>query len=65
MKLRCPRNKRHKKFGVTAHVAEDWVVDESGNFLESRQCTEVVHQPDSGDLYTCDICGAEAVKERD
>lgn len=64
MKLTCPKNPEHKQFYVTAHISETWVVDTESNFLEAMDSDgEVVHEPDSGDLYTCTECGAEALKE--
>lgn len=65
MKLVCPKNAAHKKFFVTAHVTEEWIVDENSDWLatvESGSC-DVVHRPDSEDLYTCETCGAEAKKK--
>lgn len=49
------------EFIVSAHVAQDWLVDENGNFLEvTEDCTDVVHQPDDGDVWQCDSCGYAA-----
>lgn len=57
----CPKNKKHKKFLVTAHVTQGWEVDENGNFLKCKQqCEEVTHEPDSNDIWVCAKCGAEA-----
>lgn len=65
LKLTCPANADHTRFTVTAHVTETWVVDAGSNFLfKQGDDGEVVHEPDSGDLYECWICGAEAKKER-
>lgn len=61
MKAVCPNNKEHKRFITVAHIAQDWVVDEYGNFLEvSEDCTETVAFPDSRNTWTCKECGAEA-----
>jgi len=45
-----------------AHVAEDWIVDEHGNFLKTDVCgpSETVHGPDPYNTWTCEICGAVA-----
>ena len=66
MKVTCPKNPNHKRFSVTAHVTEEWVVDEEGNFVESREghSPEVVHEPEVGDLYTCEECHTQAKSER-
>lgn len=67
MKVTCPKDPSHKSFNVTAHVTEDWVVDEQGNFVEISPDNDpqVVHEPDSGDYYTCKECGTDAKAERD
>lgn len=66
MKAICPNNIEHKQFVTTAHVCQDWVVDENGNFLEEENsCVEVTHGPDADNIWTCKICGAEAVVEKD
>lgn len=66
MKAICPNNIEHKQFVTTAHVCQDWVVDENGNFLEEENgCVEVTHGPDVDNIWTCKICGAEAVIEKD
>jgi len=58
MKLSCPKNKRHKRFSTYAHVAQDWEVDEHGEFVECiDSCTQVVHKPDE---FTCLTCGTPA-----
>lgn len=47
-----------KRFIVTAHVAEDWLVDEEGTFLETTQRgVDVVHYPDNNDTWECEKCG--------
>ena len=57
---RCPRCGSHC-FCVTAHVTQDWLVDENGNFLKAlHECGEVTHYPDDDDLWQCGKCGYEA-----
>jgi len=58
----CPNSKKHKKFVTVAHVAEDWLVDEQGNFLDVAQDNyhEVVADPDPANSWICAACGAEA-----
>jgi hypothetical protein len=64
MNIRCPNNPEHHTFAVSAHVAETWKVDRRGNFLEVLEpAVTVVHNPDSGDNYTCCTCGAQASVE--
>jgi len=63
MKAECPNNKDHKQFVTVAHVTEDWVVDENGDFLDvfdGNNC-ETTHGPDPENIWTCLECGAEAV----
>lgn len=57
----CQRNSEHKEFITTAHEVHDWKVDEAGNCIEDLGCTEIAHKPDDGNIWTCAICGAEAV----
>jgi len=60
----CPNNPAHKRFHANAHIVQDWVVDEGGNYIETlHDCSEVTHEPDSEDIWTCAECGAEAIFE--
>lgn len=53
----CPRC-GNKKFNVTAHVCQDWLVDENGEYLETiEDCSQVAHYPDNQDLWECSQCG--------
>jgi len=66
MKIKCPKDPAHNRFGVTAHVTQDWIVDECGQYVGTiKDCLEVTHYPDSEDYYHCMLCGAEAVVEDD
>jgi hypothetical protein len=63
-KLHCPCG--CKKFSVMAHVTEEWIVDEDGEFLERGSCDvgDVTHRPRVGNNdfhFICDECGADAV----
>lgn len=54
---KCPRCGA-MSFCVTAHVAQDWVVDENGSFIKcNNDCLEVVHYPDDDDIWDCNNCG--------
>lgn len=58
---KCPKCGA-KSFCVTAHVTQDWVVDENGVFLQSlNDCVEVTHYPDDYDIFDCNNCGYFAV----
>lgn len=63
MKLTCPRCEGQTRFEVTAHEVHDWIVDEDGDFVEDKGCTEMSHKPDSQDVYSCVNCGADAKVE--
>jgi hypothetical protein len=68
MHLECPKSKRHKRFAVTAHVTEEWIVDPYGDFLKIGGIGDVTHRPDveSDNFYfTCATCGADAVRVKD
>ena len=61
MELACPKC-GSKKFTVVAHVTEEWITDEKGNFLEVHQsCIDVIHKPDKDDCWLCAECGNEAI----
>ena len=48
-------------FCVTAHVTQDWVVDENGDFIKCiNECLEVTHFPDDSDIWDCNNCGYSA-----
>lgn len=47
-------------FFADAHVVQTWVVDSGGHFLEvAEDCSEVTHEPDEDDIWTCQRCGKE------
>lgn len=65
MKVVCPNKDKigHEDafFITTAHVTQEWRVDEEGSFEEViTECLEVTHKPDAGNIWVCDSCGAEA-----
>ena len=66
MKATCPDNPNHKRFITVVHVAENWVVDEEGNFLETHLPDEVetTHGPNPDNTWTCAECGADANVEQ-
>lgn len=63
LKATCPNNPEHKRFHATAHVLQEWIVDEAGEFLEMVEDLEVTHWPCRGNVWSCDICGQEAKVE--
>ena len=65
MKLTCPNNKKHKRFVTTAHEVHDWIVDNKGEFVDDKGCTEVTHEPDSHDTFQCAVCNADAMVKDD
>lgn len=62
MKAVCPNGCSPKRFITTAHVCEDWVVDEDGNFMSYPENTDscVVSDPDPANTWTCVSCGSSA-----
>lgn len=60
----CPTDPGHKRFHTVAHVTEDWLVDEYGNFIEGRHddC-EVLQGPNHYNIWTCAECGCDETKE--
>lgn len=65
MIARCLHDADHKRFVTTAHVMQEWVVDEQGNFLEEISTIETTHKPDPGNEWTCRECGTTAIVERE
>lgn len=50
-----------KEFYVTAHVAQDWLVDGDGFFIQTEnECAYVIHRPDEADVWQCADCGYDA-----
>jgi hypothetical protein len=63
-KVTCPKSNRHKRFSVSAHVAQEWQVDEAAEFVKVLdECLDVTHRPQQGDRFVCMTCGAEAKVE--
>lgn len=61
MRAVCPENSNHKTFITTAHVVQDWQVDERGNYLDTvSDCIEVSAAPDKDNVWVCFKCGATA-----
>lgn len=60
MKATCPKNPAHKRFVTAAAEMHDWLVDERGEFIEDKGCTEVLHKPESSNIWECADCGAQA-----
>lgn len=58
----CPYCGNTKKFVTVAHIAQDWVVDGNGEFIEVyTDCTETLAGPNPDNVWTCYRCGKEAV----
>lgn len=61
----CPNNCPNATFETVAHVAQDWEVDAFGSFISAvNGCSEVVAEPDNGNIWTCRCCGVEAKMAR-
>lgn len=51
-----------KEFYTVAHIMEEWLVDEDGDFIAvSTNCIEIDHEPDDDNIWTCKYCGEEAI----
>jgi len=61
MKAKCP-NCDSKEFWATAYVPENWLLNEKGEYLDRRECTDgdTLHHPGADDLWVCAKCGTEA-----
>jgi len=61
----CPKSPDHKTFLTTAHVVQEWVVDEHGDFVEmSGGYDEVIHGTDHNNTWTCATCGCNETELR-
>jgi hypothetical protein len=61
MKKVCPKDSSHQFFYTTAVICQEWLVDDVGDFIEvAEECTEIFHRPQSGNVWECAVCGAEA-----
>jgi len=59
-KYQCPKC-GGKTFSSTAHVTQDWMLDEHGEFMESiSNCVDVTHRPNDDDLWQCLGCDYNA-----
>ena len=57
---KCPRC-GSMSFYVSAHIVQDWEVNECGDFVEVvDECVEVIHQPNDDDIWYCANCYYEA-----
>lgn len=52
-----------KEFITTAHVVQNWLVDENGNFVKDKGMNIVVEEPDDENTWTCVNCGREGIVE--
>lgn len=56
----CPKC-GNKRFYATAHVVQEWLVDEDGDFIQcTEDCLEVNTFPDDDDIWICSKCGYDA-----
>lgn len=60
MKATCPNNCPNPRFHTTAHVQEQWEVDETGEYIKTIGCLDITHEPNPDNRWTCAHCGAEA-----
>jgi len=57
----CPKDKLHRRFITTAHVTQEWIVNEHGDWEETiAECIDIVAGPTKGNIWECEICGSEA-----
>lgn len=62
MKAICPNNETHKQFTTVAHVMQNWLVDDEGNWLETvEDSIETSFGPNKDNIWTCATCGSEAI----
>lgn len=60
LRYRCPKCGA-SKFCATAHVTQDWQLDESGRYEKTiNDFVETTHYPDEDDIWDCDRCDFSA-----
>jgi hypothetical protein len=60
----CP-NGCNSGFYTTAHVMQEWKLDNNGNYIETMEdCLEVTAYPHDDNVWACAKCGAEAEIQR-
>ena len=60
----CPHGCKDTTFSTSAHVAQLWEVDGSGDFINViEDCTDTTHRPHLENIWECMVCGADAVDE--
>lgn len=60
MRKRCPRC-GGEEFIVSAHVVQEWLVDECGLCLKViDDCVAITHEADDTDIWQCKKCGIDA-----
>ena len=60
MKHFCPNDPKHAQFHTTVHVMQGWLVDRDGNHVETTDDCLQITGPETGNLWTCATCDAEA-----
>lgn len=68
--LTCQKGPSHKTFSVMAHVTEEWIVDQHGEFIErgSVDVGDVTHRPSVGSSdfhFVCEQCGETAITKEE
>jgi hypothetical protein len=59
----CPGGSSHKTFFTGAHVVEEWLVDEHGDFIEvTDNGGEIASPPDPDNVWVCAECGSAETK---
>lgn len=49
---------------ATAHVTQTWLINQDGDFVESKtECDEVLHAPAPDDIFVCSNCGEEIPRD--
>lgn len=57
--MQCPNFCKDSTFLTTAHIMQEWEVDENGTFLAvADEYMETTHGPDRGNIWGCTKCGA-------
>ena len=56
----CPNNCERKEFFTSAHIAQEWLVNEHGDWIEDGAEGEINHPPEADNIWSCAECGSTA-----
>ena len=59
MRVRCKKSLAHDHFITTAHVVEEWEVDDQADFISTSTTIETTHAPNEDNVFSCMACNSD------